>query len=350
MHRAIIYGPSNFGGLEFKRLYDQQGIGQIQALLHHWRAKTVAGLLLQNIVSWGNYSVGMSRCFLAEVHTPLPHLELKWFGSIRQYLQSIHSWIEVDESGIPELERVHDCYIMEVIIRSRKYTPAQIRRLNYCRLYLHAVTLSELTAVVGDRLDPAKLRGGASVLSTTSRWMRINQDRPSELEWQLWKHANKLWSNTMGDLIQPLAMWVNQHSKQQIQCLEYQYDKNLVVKKDNDQYEVCHHTLHSDYKERNITIRYEDIPEYARPANIILHQATSWRIIKTTRDISPPTPSTYGIFVEFVHTLLPWETDLLQHHELYVDHTLRVWNLLLNFCRKRWIREVWEPRSFWLGS
>jgi hypothetical protein len=51
MHRAIIYGPSNFGGLEFKRLYDQQGIGQIQALLHHWRAKTVAGLLLQNIVS-----------------------------------------------------------------------------------------------------------------------------------------------------------------------------------------------------------------------------------------------------------------------------------------------------------
>ena len=82
-------------------------------------------------------------------------------------------------SGIPELERAHDYHIMEVIIRSRKYTPAQIRRLNYCRLYLNAVTLSDLTTVVDDRLDPAKLRGGASVLSTTSQWMRINQDRPS---------------------------------------------------------------------------------------------------------------------------------------------------------------------------
>ena len=93
-NRAIIYGPSEYGGAAgFKRLYDQQGIGQIKAKKRHWRGATVAGIILRNLVKWGNYSLGMSRCFLEDVHTPLPHLGLKRLGSLRQYLQLNDLWL-----------------------------------------------------------------------------------------------------------------------------------------------------------------------------------------------------------------------------------------------------------------
>ena len=138
-NRAIIYGPSEYGGAGFKRLYDQQGIGQIKAVLRHWRAATMAGILLRNLVEWGNYSLGMSRCFLEDVHTPLPHFELKWLGSLPQYLKSNDLWLTLDRSGIPPLERVHDGYIMDLILSSQTFTPAQIRRVNYCRLFLNAL-------------------------------------------------------------------------------------------------------------------------------------------------------------------------------------------------------------------
>lgn len=45
--------------------------------------------MLLVLVNWCNYSVGMSISVLTDVHTPLPHLESKWVGSLRQYLNSI---------------------------------------------------------------------------------------------------------------------------------------------------------------------------------------------------------------------------------------------------------------------
>ncbi|KAI2495320.1 hypothetical protein MHU86_19219 [Fragilaria crotonensis] len=58
MHRAIVFGPREYGGAGFKRLYDQQGIGQITTVLKHWRANTDAGKLLRNAVSWETIALG----------------------------------------------------------------------------------------------------------------------------------------------------------------------------------------------------------------------------------------------------------------------------------------------------
>ncbi len=280
----------------------------------------MAGIILRNLVKWGNFSLGMSRCFLEDVHTPLPHLELKWLGSLRQYLQSNDLWLTLDSSGIPPLERVHDGYIMDRILSSKTFTPAQIRCLNYCRLFLNAITLSDVSTVAGSRLDPDKLGGYSSLLSTTSRWMQIHQDRPSELEWQLWKKANKIWSDPAGTLFQPLGQWTQSHSKRRIQCIAYQYDSTLAVQTEGDQYIKCRQHHGRDYRDnQNCSLHYDDIPEHANPVLVILHKDTTWRVTHATQSLRTPTPFTYGTFAEFIATLEPWEIDLLQHHELQVD-------------------------------
>jgi hypothetical protein len=86
--------------------------------------------------------------------------------------------------GYAPLECEHDDYMMDIILQSNKFTPAQIRVIKYCRLYLGATTLAaDLTTPNGITLDDAKLRGQVSRLSNVTRWLKILQDRPAQAQW-----------------------------------------------------------------------------------------------------------------------------------------------------------------------
>ena len=151
-------------------------------------------------------------------------------------------WIAPNLSGISRcmvgnirtmcgpLERVHDDYIMERIILSNKFSPAQTRTLSYCRLYLGALTLADLTTTTGRYLDQAKVAGRPSLLGTTTKWLKVNQETPSEAEWCLWNRANRLWSTTDGKMIQPLGPWLRNIHECRIQCVAYGYNECLAVK------------------------------------------------------------------------------------------------------------------------
>ena len=124
--REVIYGPTGFGGAGFLELYDQQGIGQVQTFMKHWRTNSVAGRLMKILLAWTNYSVGMGTSCLEDVTTPMPHLEAKWLTSLRRYLAKLDASLQIDNVGIPPLEREHDCYIMDQCIQSSMFKPAEI--------------------------------------------------------------------------------------------------------------------------------------------------------------------------------------------------------------------------------
>ena len=121
---------------------------------------------------------------------------------MRDYLNHVGAWIELDDAGIAPIERENDDYIMDLIIQSNAFQPVQIRMLNYCRLYLGAVTQSDLTTTNGTYLDNAKLHGHISRMSNKTRWLKIHQARPTETQWRLWRKANLIWSSKKGRLHQ----------------------------------------------------------------------------------------------------------------------------------------------------
>ena len=221
--REVLYGPTHLGGAEFSELYDQQGIGQVSAFLCHWRTGRLIGTLMRTLVAWANYSVGTSVSLLEDVSTPFPHLEAKWLRSMRDYLNHVGAWIELDDAGIAPVERENDDYIMDLIIQSNAFQPAQVRTLNYCRLYLGAVTLSDLTTTNGKYLDNVKLHGVMSRMSHETRWLKIHQARPAEAQWRLWQKANLIWSSKKGRLHQPLGKWLRNNDERRIMCPTYTY-------------------------------------------------------------------------------------------------------------------------------
>ena len=330
MKRAVVYGPSEYGGAGFLRLFDHQGIGQIQSFLRHWRQGSVVGQLLQVLVSWCNYSVGMGSSVVTNVHTPLPHLESLWIGSLRTYLADVGAWLETDDTCVAPIERVHDDYIMERIIFSNKFTPAQTKTLNYCRLYLGALTLADLTTTTGKYLDQAKLVGRPSIFGTTSKWLKVNQDSPSDAEWRLWKRANRLWSTPDGKMLQPLGSWLRNIHECRIQCVAYGYNECLAIKS-GPEYELCTPRPDGYFEPSGRTVTLKLMPRYAVPVDVEEHGDSAWKLLKRTSILRPSLPPFATTFSEFVNSLPPWEVDLLRHAVLFVDPRMTCFSLQPQF-------------------
>lgn len=138
-------------------------------------------------------------------HEPLSHLETRWLTSLCHFLSSIHFGIHVDNPCISSTQRQNDQHIMDLIITSKLFSKTEIRKLNYCPLYWQAVTLSDIARVDREMLDHSKLEGSPSLQSSITRWVEVNQVRPSSREWKLWKRANQIWSSAEGRLKKQLG-------------------------------------------------------------------------------------------------------------------------------------------------
>jgi hypothetical protein len=177
--RPIIYGLEKLGGASFSHLYMMQGYSQIEMFMKSWRAHhTHQGKILRVALQWAQFCSGMSKPILEDTSTKLPHLESEWIASLRKFLDNIKGKIQVDEPGVPVRMREHDQYIMDIAIESNKYKPHQIRRINYCRLYLNITTLSEITNAKGDMINPAMIGGEREDTQSQERWRRVHQQKP----------------------------------------------------------------------------------------------------------------------------------------------------------------------------
>jgi hypothetical protein len=180
--RKIIHGPSDLCGGQFLPLYTMQGEGQIMQFLKFWRTKTDTGKLLRVAVAWLQLNTGVGFSLLDNVTTVIPHLATRWLPSLRTFLASINGTIQLDRTYVPPIQRVHDEYIMDTILWSEAFTIAQINILNYCRLYLQVVTVSDICQANGTHADASFIFGYPSTLpSSQTNWKTINQSRPAQI-------------------------------------------------------------------------------------------------------------------------------------------------------------------------
>lgn len=320
----VLYGPRDIGGAGFCHLHAQQGIGQTAYFLRHWRNQSSVGKLLKCAVAWAQFSSGTSFSILERVEEPLPHLESKWLTSLRTFLASISASLQLDDPCIPPLQREHDQYLMDMIIKSGRYTPLEIRKLNYCRLYLQAVTLADISKPNGQDLDQCFLLGTSSLQSGRTRWHTVHQERPSEREWKLWRSANHIWSDQQGRLIQPLGAWLHSPQASRFQYFAYKYRRSLFIRVSTDEYATFRQ--HGEYSFRPSSAQsvrpYARIPSRASPAEVASASNGLWNLTgipsKSLRQACTP-PSATATFDLFIETLEPWETELLRQVTTTVD-------------------------------
>ena len=152
--RNILFGPTKYNGGGFRPLSTEQGVGQLQFFVKNWTHTMEIGKLLRIAVAWAQVNTGVGYPIFEHVIPSLPHFESKWLNMMRHFLRMIQGRLRLSETFLPEIQRVNDSFIMDHVLERGTFSPPEIRRINYCRLFLQAITVSDITDATGTNLSP----------------------------------------------------------------------------------------------------------------------------------------------------------------------------------------------------
>jgi hypothetical protein len=71
--------------------------------------------------------------------------------------------VQVDGLWQPETNREQDTVIMETLIASGIFTNKELTDINYCRFYLQAFFISDITNIKGNKIEEGVGRGQKQV-------------------------------------------------------------------------------------------------------------------------------------------------------------------------------------------
>jgi hypothetical protein len=146
---ALLFAPTEMAGGGFTHWSTLQSKGQIQHFLKHWRTTTDISSMLRTTLAWSQWQAGISASILSDCHVQVGYIECRWLMSLREALRASKASFRLDQPFTQPPERIGNMHIMDVARRSGRYTATELRQLNYCRLYLHVTTISEILDALG---------------------------------------------------------------------------------------------------------------------------------------------------------------------------------------------------------
>ena len=356
--KPIRYAPTSYAGCGFIPWWIIQSEGQISLFIKHWRTDTIISKTLRVATAWGQWMTGFSRSFLFDTSTPIPHFEAHWLTSLRTALSRANMQIHLDQAYVLPPERTNDVHIMEWVVLHSELPPTAIKVLNYCRLYLHVTTVSELFSADGHRILSHMYECRRPPWFNRRQFMPI-QVRPSSYQIRkVWKPFCDRWIQKIGyHHTHLLGSWTHQAAHFRPYRISY-IERHISP----DIYEPTYYTWYLDtYWELILTPT--DSPNWIL---LSLKHATTWRPTSTSTPIHlipaghlntrqtfrcatpidpyipppkpPPLPAmpinfrlkehhihdldivattnyahTFPFFQAYIATLPPWESLLLQH-------------------------------------
>ena len=316
----MIFGPHYLGGAGFFHLYDEQGYGQIKLFMKSWRSpETLQGKLLRVSMAWAQYGAGIGVPLLEDTTTRLPHLESETIRSMREYLASVGGTIELQGDFVVARQRAQDDFIMDVAVASRRFRPAELKRINYCRLYLNVLLVSDIATAKGDYIDAMMYTGEANPVTTKHR---VNQAKPNTKAWSQWRRLLLMITHNSPrlKLKKPLGQWLVPWFEMRCQW-PFLYDPTTDhLFHYSPQGYTQHNKLRQDYDRTPAhAIETPVISRRAVPVNVIKYDHTfriqwGWQQSGAPQDqVVAPMES----FYDLLPTMEPWEWQLLFDVEIH---------------------------------
>ena len=209
--RTIAYGPRRYQGLGIPDLWTLQGILKLWLAVAHGDAPTITGCSLRAVLSLHMVELGLPGSFFTYNYDIFSHLATtSWLKQLWDFCR------QTDISLVPSTPpiqpaREKDQFIMLVFSR-HGYRKTDLYHLNLCRLWCHAVRLSDITTGDGLRIHPLSWNGQPQDdAGSDIQWP--THGRPTPKCWTLWQSALRLCFLTMcttqQKLRQPLGRWLS---------------------------------------------------------------------------------------------------------------------------------------------
>ena len=194
-HTSIRYAPKSVAGCGMIPWWVLQSEGQLTLFIKHWQTDTMISKTVRIATAWYQWQSGMSKSFLTDTKTPLPHIEARWLHSLRYGLNKANIKIKLNTTYVIPPERTQDVCIMQWATTSKLFSTKTIKILNYCRLYLHVTTVSELFTLHDNKILPYMYTCTRPPWFNQKQYMPI-QPRPSSYQIRkIWQPFCDKWQN-----------------------------------------------------------------------------------------------------------------------------------------------------------
>lgn len=324
--KAVVYGPSEYAGIDFRIFRHEQGLAKVETMLKHWRSTdTEAKKHLQIALAWNQYTAGTGKPILEDTKTKIEYLDTVWYPDLRDFLAETNSTIEVDDPCIVPVQRENDRHIMDFILSLDIFKRGELRRINYCRLYLDVHTISDIATACGRFLSKDLLSGNTSVETSQSKGKGVVQDRPTcKRSWQLWRRAcTMLCSNKRTKrLCDPLGHWIVPYQELRRQWPLYsKIDDRVYVWSERSEHYFSYGRINLPYRFTTDGLIDEPPPFDACPIDFRMEPSNTFRAVPQSNFKDLDTMNQPGTYESYIESLPDCEREMLRNVTTVVEQT-----------------------------
>lgn len=149
--RAVVHGPTAYGGLGMPHLYTEGLLLKIEALISHVRANTSLGKAMISNLNWTQLVAGTQQHIL-ESSSPINYIQHNWLMHIREFLIKVRGTITIQDTWKPRVSREFDIMLMDRLTRMKLGNTEQ-RVINNWRIFFQVNSCADITNAAGDRVD-----------------------------------------------------------------------------------------------------------------------------------------------------------------------------------------------------
>lgn len=325
----IVYGPKSLGGIGLRHLFTEQGMEKVKMLLQQIRGRTKLGRLLIIQLQWAQLWSGWTVSILEDNASAATFLETEdWIARLREFLSYSRVKLHIPEIKVDESQREHDRAIMEYA-RDMHLSPAEIRRINRCRIYLKVAMISDIANAEGSRIRESIYQlNNVEQCVVRKEWP--HQSKPGQQHAASWRKLIRgMCQGTTLVLRQHLGKW--HHRRLQSNWPGYyNYTSGTLLTTDTTNNIIQYYTTE--------TGRNQWIMRDSYPADDWCEEDEKFMIPVDIREFSEQqctisVPKAYHIkqpnlirtWEEYCNRLSPWESETLS--TMHVQVTKSIWEI-----------------------
>jgi hypothetical protein len=230
---AVKFGPPRLGAIGFRYLYTEQSLLQQCMLIKHLRTPGQPQALYLICLSWAKLLCRIGLPLLEFPDLAAPTLEDEFLQSLWTGMVHTNSSIQLHLSLVRPPARENDFYFMEGLQSLEKMTPADLFKVNYCRLFCGVYLASDVVLPSRTQVNKPLFLGQVHCSHTKPGIKFPRQKRPGASSWKQWRRAIRLLFTTPCctelQLLTPLGAWYPlRYDSQQWKC--YRVDAPLIVR------------------------------------------------------------------------------------------------------------------------
>jgi hypothetical protein len=231
MHRSVVFGPTNFGGVGMRHLFTEMMEMKLNTVLSHIRANLTLGKSMRINIDYIQLTSGMTTPIF-ESSNPIPYIEQNWLLHVRDYLIEINAKMQIENLWKIKPLRENDVILLDEISKCGATTRA-MKTFNNWRMFFQINCLSEICNVEGTKIQPEYMTYPTTDFKKQSRskitWP--NQQKPGRKSFRTWILLLRSIININGinQLTNPLGSWNMENLQETTDWAAYYNNTNNLI-------------------------------------------------------------------------------------------------------------------------